>query len=200
MLPEVERRIAAGKLEVRAAGEGGSQKLVGYAAKFDVWSEDLGGFRERIQAGAFDKALEGDHDVRALINHDSNLLLGRTKAKTLRLSTDEVGLKMELDLPDTQVARDLATSIERGDIDQMSFGFWIKAGGALWDLDAEPAERTVTEVAELLDVSVVTFPAYPQTEVALRSLGQAKAEAVPPPSPGPDGIPAENIRLRRRER
>jgi uncharacterized protein len=191
-----ERRIGFGRLEVRRA-ENEVPKLVGYAAKYDAWSEDLGGFREKIQPGAFDKALKEEHDVRALMNHDSNLVLGRTKAGTLRLETDDVGLRMEVDLPDTQAARDLSTSVQRGDIDQMSFGFMVGSGGALWDLDADPAERTITEVDRLLDVSVVTFPAYPQTEVALRSLDQAKADAVPPP---PAGIPAENIRLRRRER
>jgi HK97 family phage prohead protease len=196
-MSDVERRIGISKLEVRSA-ETGPPRLVGYAAKFDSWSEDLGGFRERIKPGAFDRALAGEHDVRALINHDSNLILGRSRSGTLRLSSDEVGLRMELDLPDTQVARDLSTSIQRGDIDQMSFGFMVDRGGSLWDLDAEPVERTITEVSQLLDVSVVTFPAYPQTEVALRSLGEAKAAV--PPTPEPAGIAVENIRLRRRER
>lgn len=201
MLPEkTERRVAVAGLQVRAKGtEGAAAKtLVGYAAKYDVWSEDLGGFRERIQPGAFDKAMAEGHDVRALVNHDSNIVLGRTTAGTLRLSTDETGLRMEVDLPETQAARDLAVSVERGDIDQMSFGFMIGPGGSSWDLEATPAERTITEVAELLDVSVVTYPAYPQTEVALRALDQAKAAAVP--APAPPGIAVENIRLRRRER
>lgn len=190
-----ERRVGFGKLEIRAKAETEPPTLVGYAAKYDSWSEDLGGFKERIQPGAFDKALKEEHDVRALVNHDSNLVLGRTKAGTLRLKADDVGLRMEVDLPDTQAARDLATSVQRGDIDQMSFGFMVGAGGSLWDLEADPVERTITEVDRLLDVSVVTFPAYPQTEVALRALDQARAA-----TPKPEGYATENIRLRRRER
>lgn len=193
MQPDTERRVMVGKLEVRSA-ETGPPKLVGYAAKFDVRSQDLGGFVEIIKPGAFDRVLKNGHDVRALVNHDPSLLLGRSSAGTLRVEADEVGLRAEMDLPDTQLARDLAVSVGRGDIDQMSFGFRVEPGGALWDLDVEPAVRTVQEVAELLDVSVVTFPAYPQTEVALRSLEQAK---MPKPA---EGLATVNIRLRRRDR
>jgi hypothetical protein len=193
-MEKTERRVMVGGLELRTEPDKTPQ-LVGYAAKFDVWSDDLGGFREKIAPGAFDRALREGHDVRALVNHEPSLILGRSTAKTLRLSIDQVGLRMELDLPQTQVGRDIATSVERGDIDQMSFGFRTEPGGSVWDLDADPAERVITEIAELFDVSVVTFPAYPQTDVALRSLDEARASVA---VPGPDELPAENIRLRRR--
>lgn len=183
-MTEQERRIIFGNLEVRKAAEAEARTLVGYAAKFGVRSEDLGGWVEEIKPGAFDKALEGKPDVRALLNHDSNHVLGRTTAGTLRLSADSTGLRAEMDLPDTQIARDLATSIDRGDIDQMSFGFRVGPGGALWDLDSDPAVRTVSEVAQLFDVSVVTYPAYPQTEVGLRDL-EAARRAAEKPAPAP---------------
>lgn len=177
---EIERRIFnSSGLEVRAGeGDDAQPVLTGYAAMFDELSEDLGGFRERIAPGAFAKALGGD--VRALFNHDGNLILGRTKAKTLRLSEDQRGLQVEIMPPDTAAARDLMTSIKRGDVDQMSFGFrTIKDS---WDEVDGEIVRTLIEV-RLFDVSPVTFPAYPQTEIALRSMNDWKAETTGGPVP-----------------
>jgi HK97 family phage prohead protease len=190
----IERRLLG--FELRALANA-APRLVGYAAKFNVWSGDLGGFRERIQPGAFDKVLREGHDVRLLVNHEG-VPLARSSKGTLRLSTDDVGLLVEAELPSHAGA--LVESMRRGDIDQMSFGFRVQPGGAAWDIDAEPVERTVTEIAELFDVSVVTYPAYPQTEVALRSLAQAHAArvAVAVASVLAGAVPAENIRLRRR--
>jgi uncharacterized protein len=159
-----ERR--AYPVEVRVAkDEDGTRRIVGHAALFDSLSEDLGGFREKIAPGAFADAV-GD-DVRALWNHDPNHVLGRTRSGTLRLSEDEHGLAIEVDPPDTQMARDLVVLMERGDVSQMSFGFrtiedsWEKVDGQ--------NVRTLKRVS-LFDVSPVTFPAYPDTDVAVRSL------------------------------
>jgi len=177
---EIERRIFnCSGLELRAGdGDDAPPVLTGYAAMFDELSEDLGGFRERIAPGAFAKALGGD--VRALFNHDGNLILGRTKAKTLRLNEDQRGLRVEIMPPDTSAARDLMTSIERGDVDQMSFGFSTLKDS--WDdVDGEIV-RTLIEV-RLYDVSPVTFPAYPQTEIALRSMQAWQAETAGDPVP-----------------
>lgn len=173
-----ERRVLLAGLEVRRSAELPT-KLAGYAAKFNARSEDLGGFVELIDPGAFDRALREQHDVRLLINHEG-VPLARSTAGTLRLSVDEVGLRIEGDLPETQAGRDIATSVERGDITQMSFGFRTLADA--WDFKTEPIERTLTDV-ELLDVSVVTYPAYPQTEVALRSLEAARAASGPASAP-----------------
>lgn len=171
---DVERRhYTCEGIEVRN-DEDQPPRLIGYAAMFGEMSEDLGGFRERIAPGAFSKALGGD--VRALFNHDSNLILGRTKAKTLTIAEDQRGLRIEITPPDTQVARDLMESVSRGDVDQMSFGFrtikddWEEVDGEL--------VRTLVEV-RLLDVSPVVFPAYPQTEIALRSMDAWKSENEP---------------------
>lgn len=152
-------------LEVR--GEGDSKTITGYAAVFDKLSLPMFGFREKIARGAFAKSVEKD-DIRALWNHDANYVLGRNKkAKTLRLEEDEKGLRVEIDPPDTTWARDLMTSIQRKDVSQMSFGFTTQKDS--WDEEnKDKIVRTLEEV-NLFDVSLVTFPAYPQTSVSLRS-------------------------------
>ena len=152
--------------------EGQALKIHGHAAVFDTLSEDLGGFFERIAPAAFARTIQSG-DVRALFNHNPDYVLGRNKAGTLKLTEDSKGLAIEIDPPDTQFARDLLVSMARGDINQMSFGFrtlndkWQKVDGE-WI-------RTLLEV-ELVDISPVTFPAYPQTDVAVRSLEVAQAE------------------------
>jgi uncharacterized protein len=177
-MADIERRIVDAGLEVR--GEGETKTLVGYAAKFGVRSEDLGGFVESIAPGAFDRAISEGHDVRALWNHNPDVVLGRTRAGTLRLSVDEVGLRIETDLPDTQAARDLRVSVARGDVSQMSFGFRTK--GDEWRTEDGVPYRTLTDL-DLFDVSPVTYPAYPQTEVSVRALDQARELATPAPPP-----------------
>ncbi len=157
----------------------GSQTIIGHAAVFNQLSEDLGGFREQIAPGAFAEALKSD-DVRALFNHNPDFILARNMAKTLRLKEDSEGLAIEIDPPDTQVARDLIVSMERGDISQMSFGFSLRPNGANWGEDDEGnVVRTLTNV-RLFDVSPVTFPAYPQTDVAVRGFGEYKDSKQPP--------------------
>jgi len=177
MVKEIKeiRILKTAELRVRRDGDE-LPKIEGYAAVFDKDSEDMG-FIERIAPGAFKKALKTS-DVRALFNHDSNIILGRVSAGTLELKEDKRGLFMSVTPPDTQLIRDMVlTPIERGDITQQSFGFNIKADE--WkDMDKETPIRTITEVNELFDVSPVTFPAYPDTEVALRSLDGIKQDLI----------------------
>ena len=177
MKREIETRcLSVDELELRVKrDDDGKVKIVGYAAVFDKLSEDLGGFREKIQKGAFKDALKKS-DARALWNHDNNYVLGRESSGTLKLKEDDKGLYMEVDPPDTQFAKDLMVSIERGDVNQQSFGFYIKSDK--WEgLDSKDETiRTILEVDELVDVSPVTFPAYPDTKVALRSLDAAKKD------------------------
>lgn len=147
----------------------------GHAAVFDSLSENLGGFREVIAPGAFDDVL-GD-DVRALFNHDPNAILGRSTAGTLRVGVDAAGLTYEIDPPDTQAARDLLVSMERGDVRESSFGFRVARGGDTWDENDDGVLiRTITKVARLYDVSPVTFPAYPDTDAAKRTLSEYLSE------------------------
>lgn len=141
--------------------------IIGHGAIFNTLSENLGGFREKIDPAAFDSVM--DNDVRALINHDSSLILGRTKSGTLRLNKDDKGLVYEVDVPDTSYARDLMISLERGDITQSSFGFSVEEDS--WGEDKDKnIIRTINKVSRLYDVSPVTFPAYPDTDVAKREL------------------------------
>lgn len=155
--------------EVRAEGDD-APKIIGYGSVFNSRSENLGGFREVIAPGAFDKVM--DDDVRALFNHDRNIVLGRTVSKTLNLSVDQRGLGYEIIPPDTQTVRDLVmVPMTRGDISQSSFGFRVARGGEEWSEDDEGVIiRTITQLARLYDVSPVTYPAYPDTHVATRSL------------------------------
>lgn len=174
-MSEIERRTMTG-VEIRAE-DGKPTKIVGYAAVFSSLSEELYGFREMVMPGAFDRALKEKHDVRALVNHDENQILGRTKAGTLKLSVDKRGLKAEIEPPDTQAARDAVTSVKRGDLDGMSFAFRTLTDA--WRTQDGEQIRELLDL-ELVDVSVVAFPAYPATTVSARALEQAKAAAAPP--------------------
>ena len=119
------RAQRAGTVEARAQGEA-VPMIVGYAATFNQSAEIGGYFTEVIAPGAFADAIAKD-DVRAVFNHDENLVLGRTKSGTLRLFEDAIGLRYEIDPPDTQTARDLIESMRRGDISQSSFAFSMRA-------------------------------------------------------------------------
>lgn len=166
-------------IELRAASEGSRSPgtMVGYAAVFEKYSADLGYFREKIQRGAFTKAI-ASCDVRALVNHDPNCLIGRKSAGTLRMSEDEIGLRVEIDLPDTNVGRDTAESIRRGDMQGQSFSF--TTGIDQWDWSGETALRTLVEVDQLFDVGPVCFPAYEETSVAMRSFNTSRDERAKP--------------------
>lgn len=160
--------------------EGKAPMLAGHAAVFNQLSENLGGFREQIKPGAFSDAVLAD-DVRALFNHDRNFVLGRSTSGTLRMREDDVGLAVEIDVPDTASVRDqVLAPIERGDVSQMSIGFQVKPGGQDWAEDDEGRLiRTLTSV-RLFDVSPVTFAAYPQTDVAIRSLDLWRSQRARP--------------------
>lgn len=176
-----ERVVTIEDLEVRAASGSDPLRIIGHPVVYSRWSEDLGGFREMILPGAATKTIK-ESDIRVLFNHDPNFILGRNKAGTATFEEDAKGVLMVNYPPDTDTIRDLViTPMERNDINQMSFSFSIvnpepampmdgmrygdhwqmptKAGG-LW-------ERTISEL-RMYDGSVVTFPAYPQTDVGVR--------------------------------
>ena len=162
------------QVRMEGGGEGEPVKIIGYAAKFNSRSNNLGGFVEVIAPGAFDDVL--NDDVRGLFNHDRNMILGRTKSGTLSLSVDDVGLRYEITAPDNQTVRDLVLApIQRGDVDQSSFAFHLPSDGYRWDEDESGLYiRTITRVSRLIDVSPVTYPAYNDTEVSARDLEEAK--------------------------
>jgi len=161
------------KAELRVQDDTGKKKIIGHAAMFNSLSEELWGFRERIMPGAFKRTLAEGADVRALINHNPSLILGRNKAGTLDLKEDERGLFCTIDPPDTTAGKDIIESINRRDIDGMSIGFlsvdekWIKEGGA--------NVRELMDV-DLVDISIVTYPAYTATKVMTRSMPQMARE------------------------
>lgn len=161
----------------KPADEKGAARFEGTAIRYNSWSEDLGGFREIIKPGSARKALKTS-DVRALINHEPTPVLARIKPgrsnNTLELRETDKGVDFSFEVPDIQAARDLMISVDRGDIDQCSFSFAISDGGEEWKEvnDNSPIERTITEFKRLSDVSIVTFPAYEDTSVALRSLNE----------------------------
>jgi HK97 family phage prohead protease len=161
------RRLTVNDFEVRQGPAGDGMSFSGYAAVFNSDSEPLP-FIERIAPGAFRKSLKSRNNIRMYLNHDSSMLLATSRAKTLRLMEDERGLKVEADLPDTTIGRDLSTLIKRGDVDSMSFGFSVPPKGDSWSEDG--SVRELKEV-RLYEVSVVTgFPAYQATTASVRSL------------------------------
>lgn len=174
--------------ELRVQDDDGKIVIAGHAAVFNKLSDDLGGFREIIAPGAFKDSLK-NADVRALFNHDPNIVLGRNKAGTLAVAEDKKGLAIEINPPDTQASRDLVVSMERGDVTEMSFGF--RTIEDKWETKDGEDVRTLLKV-DLFDVSPATFAAYPQTDVgvAKRSLDNWRAEQEaredPPPEPEPE--------------
>jgi uncharacterized protein len=171
------RTLATGTVEARAATDntGKADMIVGYAAKYNEPTSIGDFFVEVIAPGAFTDAIAKD-DVRAVFNHDENLVLGRNKAGTLRLFEDAIGLRYEIDPPDTQFARDLIESMRRGDVSQSSFAFTMRGGAESWDETGAVPKRTITKIGSLFDVSPVTYPAYDNTEAGLRSRDAARAE------------------------
>jgi uncharacterized protein len=165
-LPECELT-----LEARANG---TQVLTGYAAVYNRLSLPLreGGsaFREVIRPGAFDRILtrqRGKQDVVALLNHDSNMILGRTSSGTLELSSDDKGLRYTVTPPDTQVGRDTLELVRRRDLRGSSFAFAVDEKGQHWTSDEQGSLREIRDVSMLADVSVVLTPAYPASSVAV---------------------------------
>jgi len=157
-LSKIETRLNVTDLEVREEGDG--MTFEGYAAVFNSWSEPLP-FREQIAPGAFRYSLKrARNDIKLLWNHDTGAVLGSTRAGTLRLQEDARGLRVAADLPNTSLGRDTRELIKRGDIDSMSFGFSVPSGGDEWNSDG--SERTLKSV-RLHEVSIVAFPAYPDT-------------------------------------
>jgi HK97 family phage prohead protease len=172
------RSVNIDGLQVRAVN--GATVVEGHAALFDTLSEplwELGGAREKIAPGAFTTAIAED-DVRALINHDPNLVLGRNKAGTLTLKEDEKGLWFSAQLPSTSYARDLVESMRRGDVNQNSFGFTVDE--QVWEKQ-DGEDVSVVRAARLFDVSVVTFPAYVETFSQVRSVAEALTRKDPSP-------------------
>lgn len=156
-LSKIETRVNHTQFEVREESNG--MRFSGYAAVFNSPSEPLP-FTEQIAPGAFRKSLRARNDIKFLWNHDTGEILGSTRAGTMTLTEDAYGLKVDGLLPNTSRGRDVAELLRRGDIDSMSFGFSVPAGGDDWSADG--SQRTLNSV-RLHEVSLVAFPAYSAT-------------------------------------
>lgn len=179
--------------EARAESETEERAAIeGYAAVFDSPADIGGYFTEVIKRGAFKRAIQEAQDVIGVINHDEDRLIARTKAGTLVLQEDEVGLHMVMYPVDTTAGRDAVENVRAGNIDQMSFAFIARSQS--WEHDeAGNVTRTITDL-DLRDVSLVTFPAYEATSAKIRESARAvKAENCkrgkqidPEPEPAPE--------------
>lgn len=161
-----ERRISPGQVKA----DHGDRLIRGYAVVFNVLSEDLGGFRERILPEAVNRSLKAD--VRALVDHDTAKVLGRTTAGTMSFRKDAHGLNTTIE-PDPEIsyAKDIMRAVARGDVSGMSFRFGVFPDGEHWYREDGDVVREINDM-EISEISIVTFPAYLQTDVnvALRSL------------------------------
>lgn len=167
MAREIEHRYNPGRVELRASGTSGAV-LTGYAAVFNRYSQNLGGFVEQVDPSAFTKSLADAVRVLARANHDDNQLLGTTTAGTLRLEVDGTGLRYEVDLPDTTAGRDARVLAERGDLEHSSFAFRTLADD--WDFTPDGFPLRTLRAVQLVDVAPVVNPAYLDTTTGLRSL------------------------------
>lgn len=176
----MEKRIynLESRLEKR---DDGKEVVVGYGSIFNSRSADLGGFYEYVSPSAITDETIKNSDVRALINHDPNLILARSKngEGSLKLSVDSKGLRYEYEMPDLSYARDLSTNLKNGNISQSSFAFTISQNGDNWETDEDGRDiRTITKIDRLYDISSVTYPAYEEASsdlvVAQRSLALYK--------------------------
>ncbi len=167
---EVRNTLEPVGLEVRA--EGKLLVATGLGIVYGKRSRDLGGFVEEVRAGAATKTIK-ESDIRALVEHDVNRLLGRTGAGTLRLEERVEGVFYEIDLPDTTEGRDVAVLLERKDYPGSSYGF-RRIGDEWGETEDGRPLRTLTEVA-VRDIGPVAFPAYDDSEVGLRSLAETRS-------------------------
>lgn len=166
---DVERRNFARTVELRASSDGPGT-LVGYAAKFNRYSQNLGGFVEQIAPGAFSKSLGDRAAVVARYNHDDNYLLGTTEAGTLRLEIDDEGLRYDVDLPDTNAGNDVSKLAKRGDLRYSSFAFHVLEDE--WGVTEQGFPLRTLRNVHLVDVAPVNSPAYLDTSTGLRSLAE----------------------------
>lgn len=188
---KMEKEIRTFGMELRAMDKEEKRTVRGYAATFESRSGDLGGFIESIDRDAFSET--DMDDVRALFNHDSNFVLGRTKSGTLRLMVDENGLAYEIDMPDTQLGRDMYESIKRGDISQSSFAFTIEDDE--YRKEGDTVYRTIKKIKKLYDVAPVTFPAYESTSVQARKIDELKNQELKEENSNTDAIRQRDLYL-----
>lgn len=200
---EIEIRSLIGDLHIESREEGTvSRTIVGYAAKFESWSAPImGWFREKIARGAFDGC--DLSDVIMCFNHNTDSILARTTSGTLRLEVDDVGLRFAFEAPNTTLGSDMLELVRRGDVSKCSFRFGVAQDD--WQYADEKNglpmdERTILRFSRVVDVSLVVFPAYPETEASVRHLEERKAEYLREHAPQPERNDRAVAASRSRER
>lgn len=168
---KIEIRSLIGDLHIESREVGtASRTIVGYAAKFECWSDPImGWFREKIAREAFDGC--DLSDVIMCFNHNTDSILARTTSGTLRLEVDDVGLRFAFEAPNTTLGSDMLELVRRGDVSKCSFRFGVAQDE--WQYADEKNglpmdERTIIRFSRVMDVSLVVFPAYPETEASVR--------------------------------
>lgn len=177
---EKEIRQLYSNFEIRTNEENNEELLEGYALKFESWSEKFGDWREIISRTALDKT--DLSDVRALINHDSSLILARNTAGNLSLEVDGIGLKFKMRPANTTYYRDLLENIRVGNVNQCSFGFWLRWENPdceewSYNEDLKIYERRLKDIDKITEITILATPAYKSTEVVVaRGLDEYKDE------------------------
>lgn len=169
------RYLQIQNMEVRNKSDTNEKIVVGYVVKFNERSQLIyNEFYEKVSKGAFAKSIE-QNTIKALWDHNTNLVLGSTRAGTLKIEEDDIGLKFEIILPNTETGRNAFESIQRGDVDGVSFGFYVRNDNWEYLKDEDIYERTLLDI-DLYEISPTPFPAYETSEVAKRTIKNLKKD------------------------
>ncbi|HAT4314970.1 HK97 family phage prohead protease [Clostridium perfringens] len=161
------RKFIATDLETRTEENSNERIISGYINKFNSRSQYMG-FYEEVAKGAFDKTLADGHNIYAMYNHNSDMILGSTRSGSLRLNVDNIGLHFELRInPNISYASDIAELVKSGDLEGCSFGFWVTDDE--WTYTEDKIDLRIIKELELIEVTITPFPAYLDSEASCRS-------------------------------
>ncbi|UBK35691.1 HK97 family phage prohead protease [Clostridium perfringens] len=161
------RKIIVTDLETRTLEDTEEKVISGYINKFNTRSQYMG-FYEEVAKGAFDKTLADGHNIYAMYNHNSDMILGSTRSGSLKLNTDNIGLHFELRInPNISYASDIAELVKSGDLEGCSFGFWVTDDE--WTYTEDKIDLRIIKELELIEVTITPFPAYLDSEASCRS-------------------------------
>lgn len=161
------RKFIATDLETRTEENSNEKIISGYINKFNTRSQYMG-FYEEVAKGAFDKTLADGHNIYAMYNHNSDMILGSTRSGSLKLNVDNIGLHFELRInPNISYANDIAELIKAGDLEGCSFGFWVIDDE--WTYTEDKVDLRIIKEIELIEVTITPFPAYLDSEASCRS-------------------------------
>ena len=161
------RKFIVTDLETRTLEDTEEKVISGYINKFNTRSQYMG-FYEEVAKGAFDKTLADGHNIYAMYNHNSDMILGSTRSGSLKLNVDNIGLHFELRInPNISYASDIAELVKSGDLEGCSFGFWVTDDE--WTYTEDKIDLRIIKELELIEVTITPFPAYLDSEASCRS-------------------------------